>query len=233
MKLVVFDLDGTLARTNAVDEECFVQAFSDSLGIYPLNTNWPEYEHITDSGVIREAYANSFGRDPNPIEISNFVECFLALLNERHRTNADLFAEIPGASSLLAALRRHAQWRVAIATGSWERSARFKIKTSGIGADSDPAAFAEDGPSREAIVRTAVARASVRYRQSQFERIVSVGDAIWDIWTAKQLQLPFVGIAGNERAEVLRQLGASHVMEDFASYNDCLQCLEEARIPAG
>ena len=46
MKLLVLDLDGTLTRTDAVDEECFVEAFADVFGIRDLNTRWSA---ITDA----------------------------------------------------------------------------------------------------------------------------------------------------------------------------------------
>ena len=117
----------------------------------------------------------------------------------------------------------------AIATGGWKLSARLKIRTAGIGADELPAAFAEDGPSREAIVRAAIERASLSYKQSTFEKIVSVGDAVWDVHTVKRLDLPFVGVGHDGRAARLRQLGASHVIEDFLDYHNCLWCLEEVR----
>src|SRR2546426_412587 len=57
--------------------------------------------------------------------------------------------------------------------------------------------------SRESIVKTAIARASVFYRCQQFERIVSVGDAVWDLQTAKQLGLPFIGVGNQERGTIL------------------------------
>jgi phosphoglycolate phosphatase-like HAD superfamily hydrolase len=233
MKLVIFDLDGTLASTVAVDEECFVQAYAYSFGIDTLNRNWLDYQHVTDSGVIRESFANSFGRVPEPDEISKFIERFVGLLNDRFCKSVDLFGEVPGAASLLVSLRQDTQWGVAIATGCWERSARFKMKSAGLDGSDLPAAFAEDGPSREAIVRTAITRALVRYRQNDFERVVSVGDAVWDVHTAKRLELPFIGIGKGERAEVLRNHGASHVIENFLNHSDCLRCLEKARIPNG
>ena len=37
MKLVVFDLDGTLTRTNDVDGECFVRAFMETLQLPEVN----------------------------------------------------------------------------------------------------------------------------------------------------------------------------------------------------
>ena len=106
-----------------------------------------------------------------------------------------------------------------------------KMKAAGIGVDPLPAAFAEDGPSRQSIVQAAIARASVFYRQSAFEKVVSVGDAMWDLWTARRLGLPFVGVAHEERARNLRRLGASHVIENFLDYEHCLECLERATAP--
>ncbi len=49
-------------------------------------------------------------------------------------------------------------------------------------------AFPEDGPSRGAVVRTAVARAAMHYRQLAFNRVVSVGDADCDILAAERLR---------------------------------------------
>jgi hypothetical protein len=40
MNLAIFDIDGTLTESVAVDEVCFVQAFRDVLGIERINTNW-------------------------------------------------------------------------------------------------------------------------------------------------------------------------------------------------
>ena len=50
------------------------------------------------------------------------------------------------------------------------------------------------------------------------EKIVSVGDAIWDIRTAHRLELPFVG-GDDQRAQALRGHGASHVIENFPQRN--------------
>ena len=47
--LVIFDIDGTLTESVAVDDFCFVQAFRDVLGIERINTNWLEYQFQTDS----------------------------------------------------------------------------------------------------------------------------------------------------------------------------------------
>ncbi len=231
MKLAVLDLDGTLTNTSAVDEACFVLAFADAFGITKLDTDWSRYEDATDEGIARAILEKQFGRMPRPGELAKLAACFFHRLKERCAPATTSFDEVPGAGSLLRRLRNDSGWGVAIATGSWERSARFKIRAAGLPIDGIPMSFAEDGPSRESIVRTAVMRAAAHHRRRGFDRIVSVGDAIWDVRTAKRLKLPFVGVGDGERAETLRSAGADRVIADFLDRRLCLSCLEEATIP--
>ena len=50
-KLAVFDIDGTLVQSLAVDEACFVRAFAEVLGIEDIDTDWAHYDHVTDDGM--------------------------------------------------------------------------------------------------------------------------------------------------------------------------------------
>ncbi len=232
MKLLVCDLDGTLTRTNAVDEECFVRAFADAFGIRNVNTAWAEYEHVTDLGVLHEVFCSTFNRLPDGHEIGRFAECFVGLLDDRHVTSGDGFEQVPGAASLLLNLTDDAEWKGVIATGSLKAAATFKIRAARLPADHIRAAFAEDGPSREAIVRTAIGKAKEQYGVRQFERIVSIGDAVWDVRTARHLELPFVGVGAGRRAVALREAGATTVLEDFVNYERCIECFERATVPS-
>jgi phosphoglycolate phosphatase-like HAD superfamily hydrolase len=231
MKLLVCDLDGTLTRTVAVDEECFVQAFRDVFNVHDLNTRWMDYEHVTDLGVLQHVFQSRFQRVPDRDDIIRFAECFVGLLGDRYTRGGDHFGEIPGAASLLTNLTNHSEWRVAIATGCLEASGKFKLRKAGLPANDIPAAFAEDGPSREAIVHTAIQRAKEHYGEHHFERIVSVGDAVWDVRTARQLELPFVGVATGQRDALLRDSRATTVVENFMNYEHCMECLERAVVP--
>jgi phosphoglycolate phosphatase-like HAD superfamily hydrolase len=230
MNLVVFDLDGTLTTTFAVHVQCFVQAFRAALNIEHLNTNWTEYRDVTDSGVLFQAFNNAYGRDPDAAEVSKFITCFVSLLTEAHSTNTDSFGEIPGAAAFLAHLQQHPNWRIAIATGSWERCARFKMTVAGINADGIPASFAEDGPARETIVEAAISKACGKYRRD-FEKIVFVGDALSDVRTAQRLGLPFVGIGNGGQEALLRSVGANEVIDNFLDHNRCMECFDRAVIP--
>ena len=52
MRLIIFDIDGTLTRTMKADEECFVRSLAEVCGFNDVDTDWSRYKHATDSAVI-------------------------------------------------------------------------------------------------------------------------------------------------------------------------------------
>jgi phosphoglycolate phosphatase-like HAD superfamily hydrolase len=231
MKLAIFDVDGTLTNTNRVDDECFVKALAETHAITEIETDWAAYPHTTDSGIVRHIFREKFGRDPVEAELAKFKSRFVNMLAEQSQTNSSSFAEIPGASVALERLRREPEWAVAIATGSWRDSALLKLKAAKIDVEGIPAAYAEDGLSREEILKAAAARALERHRPRGFEKIVSVGDGLWDVRAAIHLEYTFLGVGSGERAATLRRAGAKHAVEDFLDYQRLISLLDEAEIP--
>jgi len=231
VNLAIFDIDGTLTETDQVDETCFVQALADAHGITGISTNWAEYPHTTDSAITSHVFQERLNRVPEENELLKFKSRFVSLLEDNCLKNPALFAEILGASYMLRRLNQELEWRVAIASGSWRVSAELKLKVAGIKEDDFPAAFADDGHSREEILKSAVLKAQLHYQQSHFTRIVSVGDGLWDVRTARNLRFPFLGIGREKRGKTLRRAGATHVIRDFADYAEVIRCLAEADVP--
>jgi len=231
MNLAIFDIDGTLTETDQVDDICFVQALADSHSITEISTDWAGYPHTTDSAIMFHLFQEKFNRAPDEAELLKFKSCFASCLQDYRGKDSSLFAEIVGASLMLGLLSREPEWRVAIASGGWRVSATFKLKVAGIEADDLPAAFADDGFSREEILHAAVSRAQVLYQQRHFARVVSIGDGLWDVRTARNLKFPFLGVGRGEGEIKLRRAGATHVLEDFADYSQVLRCLVEADVP--
>ena len=231
MKLAIFDIDGTLTNTNSVDNECFVKALAEAHAITEIDTDWATYPHTTDSGITLHIFQEKFGRNPEEAELGTFKCCFVNMLSEQYQSNSSSFAEIAGASIALDRLRRESDWAVAIATGCWRESALLKLSAAKIHIDGIPAAYAEDGLSREEILQAAVSRSLEQYRLSSFRKIVSIGDGLWDVRTARRLDFTFLGVGGGESAAMLHQAGAKHVIEDFADYGRLVSFLNEAEIP--
>jgi len=231
LKLAIFDIDGTLTNTNSVDDECFVKALAEAHAITEIDRDWAAYPHTTDSGITLHIFQEKFGRNPEETELDQFKSCFVNMLSEQYYSNSSSFAEIAGASIALNRLKRESDWAVAIATGCWRESALLKLRVAKIDIEGIPAAYAEDGLSREEILQAAVSQSLVHYRVSSFEKIVSIGDGLWDVRTARRLNFTFVGVGSGESAAMLHQAGAKHVVEDFAAYGELGSCLNKAEVP--
>jgi phosphoglycolate phosphatase-like HAD superfamily hydrolase len=226
-RLAVFDVDGTLTDTNAVDDECYLDAVSDVLGFARETLDWTDAPHITDSGILRwlvdqrSALINS---DRESAVISRFVE----LLEQQLSTTPSRFSPIRGAATVRSALERRG-WHVALATGGWESSARLKLKAIGFDLDGIVMASASDALSRTDIVQCALRRATERF--GAFERVVNVGDAVWDVRTSAIVGWPLVGVATGARADKLRASGASIVLADLSDIEAVVAALDAARTP--
>lgn len=228
LKLAIFDLDGTLTATNAVDSECFVDAVSEELG-FLIDSDWSVYEHCTDSGIVTEAFAKHFGRPPTPLETDRLRATFRRLLETRLAERPQLFTEIPGAVHLLSNLHKY-DWDTCIATGAWSTSAELKRDVAGI--PKDIAIFSSDiHPSRETIVATAIEAMQRANGGIRYERIVVVGDGVWDVTTARRLGLGFLGVGAGDGAQRLLQAGARAVVPDFSCVETTLAHLEFAERP--
>ena len=229
-KLAIFDVDGTLVQSYELDGECFVAAFHDALGIADVDTDWARYDHVTDPGITAQVIRERQGREPSVDELGRLQSVFRVRLAEAASRDG-AYAPLPGAAGLLAALRARADWAMALATGGWREAARVKIGRSGLDLDDLPAAFGEDGPSRQDIVRAAIARAREHAGVDDFARIVCIGDGVWDVRTATSLGLPCIGVGTGGRAERLAAAGATRVVPNFTDLEAIFNALENATPP--
>jgi phosphoglycolate phosphatase-like HAD superfamily hydrolase len=223
MRLVIFDIDGTLTQTMKADEECFVRSLAQVCGFSDVDTDWSRYKHATDSGVFHEIYESRAGRSPSPSEISRFRQHFVSLLAQVPSEAA--FAPVAGAPLLLSRLADSAEHRVALATGAWRDSARLKMRSAGLCYDDYPAASSDDALDRESIIRLCMQRAAERY--GRVRSTVYVGDGVWDARACRSVGIPFIGIAADDRAARLSAEGAVCVFPDFSDADIFLRSVYE------
>src|SRR5438552_5466848 len=102
MKLLMFDIDGTLTQTYQADEICFVQALREIFGFTNINTDWASYPHCSDSGILEALFQTERGRSPGPTEVRVFQSHFVSLLT--HSAASQPFRPISGALDFLGVL---------------------------------------------------------------------------------------------------------------------------------
>jgi phosphoglycolate phosphatase-like HAD superfamily hydrolase len=213
MRLVLFDVDGTLLDNPGEDDARYLRAFDAAFGIRDIDTDWSRYPSATDSCITRELLARHFGRPATDDEIVCARAAYVAELRAAAASGANVGPPMRGVADALAAMSADG-WSAAIATGGWRASAMLKLSHSRLPVTSLPGAFADDHLTREGIATIARERAEeVAGRKAA--RVVYVGDATWDVKACAALGLPFVGIAKDGRADRLRRAGATTVISDY------------------
>src|SRR5437660_8893487 len=114
MRLVMFDIDGTLTETMKVDKECFVRSFKDMFDVADIDTDWSHYPRTTDSGIFHDVFTSRIGRSPTAQEVAQFRQHFIQLLAAA--SSQSPFAPVAGADRLLSRLAQGGSHRVSLAT---------------------------------------------------------------------------------------------------------------------
>ena len=232
MTLILFDVDGTLTATNAVDAKCYAAAFEKTFGIPLPTTDWDAYEHCTDFAIAQEVLQSVRGTPGTPEELQAYERAFVVELEKEFAANPSGFREIPGAKAILDAIAARDGVRAAIATGGMRSSACYKLSQIGVGAAALAAGFANDAMSREAIVSCAIARADGHVRTgAQGLDLVYVGDGPWDVKTSSAMNMRFIGITKDASIERLRSLGATVFLEDYRDQEAFWRAVNAASIP--
>lgn len=203
MHATIFDIDGTLLQSAAVDDVLYREAVSAVLGPVRLRSSLHEYDYVTDTGILVQILAdNKLPADQEPMEEikSYFVEAL-----HRHIDENGPFAEIPGAADLLRSLASSASHAVAIATGGWRESAELKLESAGFDFGHLPLVTANDHHERTGIMELALSHLG-----SSFKSVTYYGDGPWDRDACTTLGWEFVAVGP--------ALGG---LEDFRSLLPC------------
>ncbi len=211
MKLIIFDIDGTLTSTKHIDTLAFNQAIRQHLGIDDLNTNWNDYTYSTDSGILLEIFQAHLNRDPSVDELQVVQDQFVNLIRTRLSNSDKGQYALSGANAIFDHIHALGDWHVAIATGGWLGSAVLKLEHANIPHVNIPKAYGNDHIERAEIIKIAVSRAKQAYGVDDYQQTIYVGDRLWDYHAATRLDIGFIGV-GDE----LYQQG----MEQFKSILD-------------
>jgi phosphoglycolate phosphatase-like HAD superfamily hydrolase len=230
MKLVIFDIDGTLTLTNHADELCFLRTAQMLINSKIQEIVPEQFIHYTDQNIVRELYLWNQGKEVQETEIETFKSMIKLHLNEMKVDKPEFFKAVSGAQNILKIF--NSDWKVALATGCWEFAAKIKLEAAAIDLpDNLPISTSDGILSRQEIMLNAIKKAKLNYDITDFERIVYIGDGIWDLKTCASLNIPFVGIEAEEKMTKRQALGHFWKLENYLDRDNFLHCLENAEIP--
>lgn len=226
--LVIFDIDGTLLFSNKVDSQIFNLAFEENFGFPLPSLDWNHYPHVTDTSILRALFKTANVPHPSDEKIESFKDDYVARLEQGRVDNPQGFQEVPGAREIILQLIAHPQYEIGIATGGFRKPAFVKLNHVGIPTDSLFMGFADGNETREMIIHESLAQVP---NLEQIQKTVYLGDAIWDVKTTRNLDMPFIGVRKDNDHEVLFKAGAHHVISHYPKFEDFEQLLIAAQIP--
>ncbi len=181
----MFDIDGTLINSSTFEDVCYLAAVKKIVD-YPIDTNWKNYPHVSDAGILDEIImANNLVHDRDSIH-KQVKSHFLILIAE-HLSHSPV-QPIPGAAQFILMLQQRTDVEVAIATGGWEETAKLKLYSGGIDLSGISFASSSDHFSRIEIMKKAEQRCS----NKNFKSRTYFGDAVWDKQASEALGYNFI-----------------------------------------
>ncbi len=228
MNLVIFDVDGTLVHSDRRDSQSFAATYQMLYDRPFPSIDWTKYPHVTDTTIFSTVIREHFKRAVDATEVTVFQREYITRLKTERQQNGSAFQEVIAARRTVKRLLREG-FHVGIATGGWLKPAKVKLRHVGISPDELFLSAADGKTTREAIIEAVLEQ--VQAQQLQPERIVYVGDALWDVTTTRNMGLNFIGIRHKGDVDILQQAGASHVLRNYASYEQFLEAFHQSEPP--
>lgn len=225
MKLLLFDIDGTILLTDGAGTRAANRAFEKIHGLGDAMKGI-EAAGKTDPLILREMYANGLSRDYTDEEAGElFREYVLFLEEEVENCRIEI---MPGIPYLLENLSSRKDVVLGLATGNIERGARIKLRKSGLDGHFTVGGFGSDSGSREALIRVAIERAKNRLRDSQgFEKVYVIGDTPHDVIHGRAAGAVTVAVAtGRYSLAELREHGPDYLFEHLADYENVIKIFD-------
>ena len=228
MKLVLFDIDGTLLLSDGAGRRAIQRALREVFG-----STGPDDYHFdgkTDPQIVRELMRLD-GHDDGRIdaEMRPLFERYVECLREELRNPAFRPYTLPGVPVLLDALEHRADVILGLLTGNLEAGARAKLGAVGL----DPerfrvGAFGSDHELRPELPAIARARA---LRQIGVElagdAIVVIGDTPADLTCGRALGARAIGVAtGRYSTDELSGHHPVAVFEDLTDTASVLRAID-------
>ena len=227
--LIIFDIDGTLLYSNKIDSQCFSDSYEAVFDYTFPSIDWRDYPHVTDHTIFGTVFKKQFNRLVTAEELDRFQTDFVNRMQQKRVETPEEFKEVPGARQTVDRLLSDDKFAVGIATGGWQRPAQFKLRHIGIDYTNIFDSYADYKETRDDIVNESIDNA--RKQHSDFQRIVYVGDAVWDVKTTRDMNLPLIGIRRNGDRHILEDEGATHILQDYSDYGAFMDMVEVAGVP--
>jgi len=230
MRVVLFDIDGTILRSGGVGRIAMERALTRVFGS-PGSSDY-HYDGKTDKQIVRETMRLEGLPDEQIDEqMPVLLEEYLAGLRTELASGARTVHVFPGVLELLDELESEASVVLGLLTGNIEHGARAKLAAAGIDIERFRVnAFGSDHEDRPELPGVAQRRAAeLLGAVVEGNRVIVIGDTPADIRCGESIGARAIGVAtGRYTVGELSRHGPYAVFETLADTGDVMQRIMNA-----
>jgi phosphoglycolate phosphatase-like HAD superfamily hydrolase len=230
MRLVLFDIDGTLLTSEGIGRTAMRRALGSIFGS-PGNPAY-RYDGKTDRQIVRDVMRlEGHSDDYIDSQMDKVMEVYLEGLRENAKSGKFNVQPLEGVVELLDALEPRKDVVLGLLTGNVEPGARTKLIAAGINPDRFRVnAFGSDHEDRPELPAIAQRRASEKLGLDiDGGRMVVIGDTPADIACGRSVGAKAIGVAsGHYTVEQLREHDPYAVFPSLANTQQLLESIVNA-----
>jgi phosphoglycolate phosphatase-like HAD superfamily hydrolase len=216
MRLVLFDLDGTLLDCGGQAKPLFAEALAEVFGESGDVAGY-DFSGRTDPRIVVDLMTGA-GRPRAEVlgRVPEVRDRYLDRLGRRLRP--DGVRLLPGVVALLEGLAARDDVTLGLLTGNWERGAEIKLAPHRLGRFFGFGSYGDERLDREELPPVAWRRAEeTTGRRFGPQDTLIVGDSLLDVACARAHGVPCLAVAtGRTPAAALAAAGAERVVQDLA-----------------
>jgi len=230
MKLVLFDIDGTILWSDGAGRRAMTAALTRVFGV--AGPTEYRYDGKTDPQIVRDLMRAAGHSDATiDARMDALASSYLSLLEEELASGRRGMRVFEGVSELIAALEARADAVVGLLTGNFCDGARLKLSAAGLDVDRfRVGAYGSDDAHRPALPAVAMRRAREALgMELRGEDLVVIGDTPADIECARSAGARAVAVAtGRYSVEELAAHGPAAVFATLADTGAVVEAIFDA-----
>jgi len=215
VKLLLFDIDGTLVLTGGAGIRALNRAFRELVGVENAMERVRPHGK-TDPAIIREVFEICGNAGQCSDWMTRILDAYVRYLPGEVNGSSS-YKVLPGILRFLEDFHGHSDLAIGLATGNVEEGARIKLERGNLNRFFSFGGFGSDAESRTELVRRAAEKgARVAGQKVKPEDIFVIGDTPRDIDAGREAGFRTVGVATSDySADQLQAAGADLVLADF------------------
>jgi phosphoglycolate phosphatase-like HAD superfamily hydrolase len=197
MKILLFDIDGTLIHSGGSGKHAMEVAFEEIYGIHRGLEN-VLLAGQTDPKILLDAF-QKHNLKWNDEQVESFKKRYFIHLTEDMQRPRPARRLMPGFPHLLEELKKISGTHIGLLTGNWIRGAEIKLEYFDLWKYFEFGAFGDDETDRNKLVPHALRRAEEKFGiRPQRDRVYVIGDTPRDIHCARPHGAIAVAVATGE-----------------------------------